>query len=140
MRLENKISPIPLLFLHSTNSPLPGQTEVKPDTVAPAANIDAEDASDFLARERAALGDDADLFAAPQSAGIATPHGATVADDDDMDLLGGGDDGNDDNNGVFASSAAHTVPIMNNDTADFEASFPAVETETNEVCIALGVV
>ncbi|KAI5301329.1 hypothetical protein KEM56_001817 [Ascosphaera pollenicola] len=88
-----------------------GQTDVKPDTVAPAANLDAEDASDFLARERAALGDDADLFAAPQSA--AAPH---VGDDDD--LLGGADEDYDggNGNGVSTSSAAHTVPIMNSDT------------------------
>ncbi|KAI5283947.1 hypothetical protein KEM54_001702 [Ascosphaera aggregata] len=123
-----------------------GQTDVKPNTVAAASNLDAEpeDPSDFLARERAALGDDADLFAAPsQSATAATIQGDLLGDDDDDD-----DDGSNASNAilnqqqydssVFASSAAHTVPIMNNDTAAFESSFPAIQRETANEQVVLG--
>ncbi|KAK3641592.1 Clathrin light chain [Elasticomyces elasticus] len=80
--------------------------------------------SDFLARERAALGDDADIFTSSNE-----PHNtATVAedDDDDDDLLGGGMGGS-------------SVPTNNNGgmgedmMGDFESSFPAVDTQNERV-------
>ena len=68
---------------------------------------------DFLARERAALGEDADQFA------TARDHvGDNVGGDDD--LLGGGDE-----------------PVE--EIGQFESSFPSVETQNqNEVCIGFG--
>ncbi|KAI5294788.1 hypothetical protein KEM52_003190 [Ascosphaera acerosa] len=136
-----------------TDSPSAGQTEVKPTPTGASGAAD-EDASDFLARERAALGDDADLFAADAPTTTATA-GAGIDDD----LLGGdvGGDGDGDastvtaqthgatpdasagSTDILASSAAHTVPIMQRgggpsptavdaDTTAFESAFPAVET------------
>lgn len=77
--------------------------------------LHSEEPSDFLARERAALGDDAEQFTS------SADQTATVADteDHDDDLLGGG--GGD-------------YPASNNNEnvmGDFESSFPAVDT-TNE--------
>lgn len=69
----------------------------------------ADDPSDFLARERALLGDDADQFATPAD------NAATVDDDDD--LLGGGQS--------YQASADHEM-------GGFESSFPAIDT-SNEV-------
>lgn len=70
---------------------------------------DTED--DFLARERAVLGEDAEQFTTPQD------HGADFVEDDD--LLGGGD-----------------VPPET--TEQFTTSFPPVETQTqNEVRLRL---
>ena len=89
-----------------------GQTDVKGD-----GDFDAlgdSEPSDFLARERAALGDDASLFS---TAGDNT---ATIADGDD-DLLGGG--------GASAPAAAPSA----GDMGDFESSFPSIDTQT-EVC------
>lgn len=77
----------------------------------------AGDDEDFLARERAALGDDANQFA------TATDRTTTVEDADD-DLLGGGDD--------FQS------PSQPEDTSGFESSFPAIESQ-NEVRIFFSV-
>ncbi|KAK5682128.1 Clathrin light chain [Elasticomyces elasticus] len=78
--------------------------------------------TDFLARERAALGDDADIFTSSNE-----PHNtATVADqdddDDDDDLLGGG--GSTNQNGGSAEA-----DMM----GDFESSFPAVDTQNERV-------
>lgn len=62
---------------------------------------------DFLARERAALGEDADQFATPQD----------HAGDGNDDLLGGGD-----------------IDTPTADVGGFESSFPSMETQTqNEV-------
>lgn len=72
------------------------------------------DNDDFLARERAALGDDANQFAS------ANDRTTTVEDADD-DLLGGGDD--------FQQSAN-----QGQDMSGFESSFPAIESQ-NEVRI-----
>lgn len=73
---------------------------------------DSADTSDFLARERALLGDDADQFSTPQD----NIPGVSVEDGDD-DLLGGGDG-------------------QTNDTSDgmmqFQSSFPSIDTR-NEV-------
>ena len=70
------------------------------------------DNDDFLARERALLGDDANQFATPNDRTTS----ATVEDAED-DLLGGGDD--------YQQSA-------NQGDAGFESSFPALESQ-NEV-------
>ncbi|KAK4892821.1 Clathrin light chain [Elasticomyces elasticus] len=83
--------------------------------------------TDFLARERAALGDDADIFTSSNE----SHNTATVADqdddEDDDDLLGGG---------MGGSSA----PTNNNNggmgedmMGDFESSFPAVDTQNERV-------
>lgn len=71
----------------------------------------ADNADDFLARERALLGEDAEQFATPNDATAAA--GATVADDDD--LIGGD----------LPQGASEEIP-------GFESSFPAIETQ-NEV-------
>jgi len=71
-------------------------------------------AASFLDRERAALGDDADLFATP-SDNMATVEDAGDDDDDD-DLLGGGGHS-------FQTDGA---------TSDFETAFPSIDT-TNDV-------
>ncbi|KAI4747467.1 clathrin light chain [Aureobasidium sp. EXF-12298] len=70
----------------------------------------ADDPSDFLARERALLGDDADQFATPAD------NAATVDDDDD--LLGGGQS--------YQASADHEM-------GGFESSFPAIDTSNEDV-------
>ena len=69
----------------------------------------ADEPSDFLARERALLGDDADQFATPAD------NAATV--EDDNDLLGGGES--------YQAPADHEM-------GGFESSFPAIDT-SNEV-------
>ena len=83
----------------------------------------AEDPSDFLARERAALGDDAAQFTS------ASDNVATVADieddDDDDDLLGGGGGGGQTN----GNTGGEELDIM----GDFETSFPAVDTSNEGV-------
>ncbi|OKL59203.1 hypothetical protein UA08_05925 [Talaromyces atroroseus] len=79
----------------------PGQTEV--------VETGAADADDFLARERAALGDDADQFATPND---------QAATADDNDLLGGDD--------IVAQQPA------SEEISGFESSFPAIDTQ-NEV-------
>ena len=71
-----------------------------------------DDGGDFLARERAALGEDAEQFATERDA-INT---ATVEDGDD-DLLGGADD-------FVGAPSASADP-----TSEFESSFPAIETQ-----------
>jgi hypothetical protein len=75
-----------------------GQTEARP-------TIDADE-SNFLDRERALLGDDANQFA------TANDNLATVEDDDDDDLLGGG-------------GAIHHG---GEELSGFESSFPAIDT------------
>lgn len=93
-----------------------GQTEVRGNG---ADGSGADD--DFLARERALLGDDAAQFAGPgDNAGQAT----TVEDAED-DLLGG-----DYGNGGATNGGDHTD---GQDLTDFESSFPAIDTR-NEVC------
>lgn len=87
-----------------------GETDVRPDTSGQ---------GDFLERERALLGEDADLF----NAGDSKPGAATVEDGDD-DLLGGDD---------FVSAPAQT---SGGDIDDFESSFPAIDT-TNNVRMSL---
>ena len=80
---------------------------------------------DFLERERAALGEDADFF----SANDAPKQSATVEDGDD-DLLGGGDD--------FSAPQQHQQSGgLDSDLGDFESSFPAIDTQ-NDVRAAPG--
>ena len=71
----------------------------------------ATDGDDFLSRERALLGDDADQFAS------ANDKLATVEDGDD-DLLGGG--------------TSFQANVGGEEITGFESSFPAIDT-TNEV-------
>lgn len=84
----------------------PGQTEI----------ADASAGGDFLSRERAALGEDADLFAANDTA---TTRNATIEDDED-DLLGGGGD--------FSAPRAN---VDADELGDFESSFPAISTQND---------
>ena len=71
------------------------------------------DTSDFLSRERAALGDDADQFASPQD--------NTVQNGDD-DLLGGG------------GGAPHTNGAADSeDVNQFQSSFPPVDSGNEQV-------
>jgi hypothetical protein len=63
---------------------------------------------DFLSREKALLGDDADQFASSND-------NAAFVEDDDEDLLGGGGGGG-----------------GNEEVMEFESSFPAIDTQ-NEV-------
>ncbi|KAL2218227.1 clathrin light chain [Thermoascus aurantiacus ATCC 26904] len=86
-----------------------GQTEVVDTNGTP-------DAEDFLARERALLGEDADQFATPNDHITAS---AAVGDLND-DLLGGGDD---------AQPAAVTT---SDEVSGFESSFPAIEPTQNQ--------
>jgi hypothetical protein len=77
---------------------------------------DRSGGGDFLERERAALGEDADLF----SANDAPSQSARVEDGDD-DLLGG------DN---FSAPQQHSN--NDNDIDGFESSYPAIDN-TNDV-------
>lgn len=81
-----------------------GQTEV--------VETDAADNEDFLARERAALGDDADQFATPNDL-------TAAAEYDDNDLLGGDE-------AVPQHGASEEI-------SGFESSFPAIDTRNEAV-------
>lgn len=98
-------------MLHIANGST-GQTETRGD--ASFGGLESAETSDFLSRERALLGDDANQFS------TSGDNSATVQDADD-DLLGGGGDYTD-------------APMTqgNNDMGDFESSFPAIDT-SNEV-------
>ncbi|KAF2139114.1 uncharacterized protein K452DRAFT_255235 [Aplosporella prunicola CBS 121167] len=85
-----------------------GQTEARGDANFDLVGDSAGD--DFLSRERALLGDDAEQFATP---------GATVEDAGDDDLLGGGGD------------ASDFPAVDSGEISGFESSFPAIDT-TNE--------
>lgn len=89
---------------------MPGESDVRPDSSAAPGS--------FLERERAALGEDADLFAAGDKT-----NAATVADGDDDDLLGG--------DGDFTSGAPNTSSGGQGDFDDFESSFPAIDTRND---------
>ncbi|KAL4932662.1 clathrin light chain CLC1 [Aspergillus undulatus] len=79
-----------------------GQTE--------AVETNGADENDFLARERAALGDDAEQFATAQD--------AAATDVNNDDLLGGA--------GEAQASAAPEI-------SGFESSFPAIDTQNEQV-------
>ncbi|KAL1646560.1 Clathrin light chain [Diplodia intermedia] len=89
-----------------------GQTEARGE-----ADFDlvggAADEGDFLSRERALLGEDADQFAAPAD------NAATVEDAGDDDLLGGGGD----------------FPAIDDqqEMSGFESSFPAIDTSNEHM-------
>lgn len=85
-----------------------GQTEVR--------GASADD-GDFLARERAALGEDADMF------GTVNEARQTTVEDGDDDLLGGD---------FAAPSNQHSAQFDDDGFEGFESSFPAVDT-TNAV-------
>ncbi|KIV90292.1 hypothetical protein PV10_07611 [Exophiala mesophila] len=89
-----------------------GESDVRPDSSTAQGS--------FLERERALLGEDADLFAAGDKT-----NAATVADGDDDDLLGG--DGGD-----FTSGAPNTSSGQG-DLDDFESSFPAIDTRNDNI-------
>lgn len=91
-----------------------GQTEPKGNN----GNLDVGADDDFLTRERALLGDDAAQFAS------ANDNAATVEDGED-DLLGGSYEGT-------YSSGQHGGEGV----ADFESSFPAIDT-SNNVCLTV---
>lgn len=80
----------------------------------------ADEPSDFLARERAALGDDAAQFTSTSD------NLATVADaeDDDDDLLGGGGGQTNGN-----AAGAEEMDMM----GEFETSFPTIDTTNDGV-------
>lgn len=75
---------------------------------------DLDGDSDFLTRERAALGDDAAQFGGQKDNAATVEEGG----DDDGDLLGGGYQDGGATNG-------------NEEMLDFESSFPAVDTQNN---------
>ena len=85
---------------------IPGQTETR--SPGPTNGVD----DDFLARERAALGDEADQFAGPND------NTATVEDGDDGDLLGGGGD--------YSASGGNFMG--DEPVTEFESSFPAIDS------------
>ncbi|EME84687.1 uncharacterized protein MYCFIDRAFT_152903 [Pseudocercospora fijiensis CIRAD86] len=89
--------------------------EGKTEATGASALDGVDEPSDFLARERAALGDDAEMFttSADNAATV-----ANVAEDDD-DLLGGGGGG--------------SAPANGDMMGDFESSFPAVDTSNGAV-------
>ena len=99
--------PLTLLSLPANTQPPKAQTEVKDDSGSPSA-------TNFLEREKALLGDDANQFATVEEAGF---------DDDDNDLLGGGLD----------SSAGAGAGIETD--AAFESQFPDLSAG-NEVRIS----
>ena len=94
-----------------TSAPSDGIADQKAPPVSDGApTIDGAD-DDFLARERAALGDDAALFAS------SSDNAATVQDGED-DLLGGGGNYNEAKQG-------------GEEITEFESSYPAVNTQNN---------
>ncbi|KAK3712239.1 Clathrin light chain [Vermiconidia calcicola] len=97
-----------------------GQTEVQDQPSA----IDTDEPSDFLARERAALGDDAQQFTSSGD------NMATVADEeeDDDDLLGGGS-GSQPIADMDMNGSSNGMDMM----GDFETSFPSVDTQNENV-------
>lgn len=96
-----------MILFNSSHELTPiAQTDAKGTT----GESDAAAGDDFLARERAALGDDATQFTTSND-------NAAFVEDDDDDLLGGGDSG----------------AYGGNDMNDFQSSFPEINT-INEVC------
>ncbi|KXS99478.1 hypothetical protein AC578_3764 [Pseudocercospora eumusae] len=89
--------------------------EGKTEATGASALDGVDEPSDFLARERAALGDDAEMFT------TSADNAATVADvdEDEDDLLGGGGGG--------------SAPANGDMMGDFESSFPAVDTSNEAV-------
>ncbi|PSK42544.1 Clathrin light chain [Elsinoe australis] len=90
-----------------------GNAEVQGDA---SFNALDDDPSDFLARERAALGEDANQFS------TGNDQMASVEDGDD-DLLGGGG----------GDTSSYQPAPTNNDIGDFESSFPTIDTQNEAV-------
>ncbi|EXJ89508.1 hypothetical protein A1O3_02575 [Capronia epimyces CBS 606.96] len=88
-----------------------GEVDLRPD---PAAQGSLEE------RERALLGEDAELFAANDRPGAATV-------EDGIDDLLGGDDGD------FVSAPNDSAGGAQNELDDFESSFPAIDTQNENV-------
>lgn len=95
--------------LKAANTPIPGQTQ--PNEPTGDLMDGSNEPSDFLSRERAALGADADQFS--------TPAGNSTTNGDDDDLLGG------DSGGQVNGTASQEI-------SDFQSSFPPVSSQ-NEV-------
>ncbi|TKA64685.1 hypothetical protein B0A49_06425 [Cryomyces minteri] len=91
-----------------------GQSEAKGNSNFDLTSSSAEP-SDFLSRERALLGDDADQFAS------AAENVATVEDGGDDDLLGGG------------GGDSHPADNAADDMDGFESSFPAIDTNNEHM-------
>jgi hypothetical protein len=98
-------------------SPSPGQVDTKGE---PGLDLDptASSQEDFLSREKAALGDDANQFASASD-----KFKPTAVEDGDDDLLGGG-------------SAPSTTHLGGDDMSQFTSSFPSIDTR-NEVRILI---
>ncbi|KZF21723.1 clathrin light chain [Xylona heveae TC161] len=107
-----------------------GQTEPKLDSATSADNFDLDPAStagaDFLDREKAALGDDADRFATPNDNSFAAASTTGLEGDADNDLLGGGVGGGDEQQLDIGSFPDAGV-------AQFESSFPVIDTGNEQV-------
>ncbi|EHY57997.1 Clathrin light chain [Exophiala dermatitidis] len=90
-----------------------GETDIRPDPAAQGGSLEE--------RERALLGEDAELFASTQP-------GAATVEDGDGDLLGG-----DDGDFISAPAADSAVGAGNDDLNEFESSFPAIDTQNDNV-------
>lgn len=98
-----------LITSHSVHQTSVANLELATETKGDNVEALSPSGDDFLARERAALGDDATQFASNND------KAAFAEDDDDDDLLGGGD-----NDGA------------GEEVEEFESSYPAIDTR-NEV-------
>ncbi|RMZ81706.1 hypothetical protein DV737_g2439, partial [Chaetothyriales sp. CBS 132003] len=85
-------------------------------------------AGDFLERERAALGDDADLFSANDS-----HQTAARVEEDDGDLLGGSGSGSHEDNNHVSAPVASWSAAKDDDINGFESAFPAIDTRNVDV-------
>jgi hypothetical protein len=95
--------PPPLPNFKSTNPSFTAQTQAQGSST-----FESADADDFLTREKALLGDDANQFATGND-------NAAFVEDGDDDLLGGGG---------------------GEEVTEFESSFPAIDSQ-NEACSPL---
>ncbi|KAF2224352.1 clathrin light chain [Elsinoe ampelina] len=77
--------------------------------------LEADESSDFLARERAALGEDANQFSTPGDNLASVEDGG-----DDDDLLGGG-------------GQSAPAPAFSNELTDFTSSFPAIDANNTSL-------
>ena len=94
--------------LHISDDPPTAQTETKGDS-----NFEGGGADDFLSREKALLGDDANQFTTGNDT-------AAFVDDGNEDLLGGGGSGGGDE-----------------EVTEFESSFPDIDSRNEVLCTAL---
>lgn len=98
-----------------------GQTEAREPVSDGVTQANDDSTSDFLARERAALGDDANLFSTQGET-----NQTSAVDGTSDDLLGESDSAL--VNGNTAQQSSESQQDMN----DFESSFPSINTQ-NEV-------